>query len=547
MKLPFLLICITLFSCRALAQNWHDTKKSIDSLFSKYTSSKPGGQLAISKHGKLIYSNAWGLSDIENDIQFTTTTLTEAGSISKQFVAAAVLILQQQGKLSLSDDVRLYIPELPDYHHKITIEHLIHHTSGIREWSSLAALSGWPRTTKAYRNSDVLDFICMQKQLNNIPGTEFIYSNSNYILLTEIVERISGKSLDEFTRAHIFLPAGMKKTLWRDNYRKVVKDRAIAYSGRDSTYLLDMPNESVYGPGGLLTTSEDLLKWNDFFLSGKLGGDELLKKQLEIVDINTGAISNYGAGLFIEKVRGQKKIYHTGQTAGYTGVLESFPDIGLSIAWLSNTTENKNNLFEEIEEIEKLLTPTNEEKVLPKEEFRDSKLGADNSKCGWYRHEKTNEGFHITEKNDSLFLQGSPLRPTGSNSFRYLASKVKFINSDQFELTTPDKRKVLFTRVKKGRDNKPNEVTLGTYNIEELNSTFEISRKGDKLYLSTGYINVPLEETFKGGYNFSIFIDSGLFPDSYNLYFESAEYSAGEISSNSSRKIKFRKILGDLR
>jgi hypothetical protein len=361
------------------------------------------------------------------------------------------------------------------------------------------------------------------------------------------VERISGKNLDEFTREHIFVPAGMKSTKWRDNYRKVVKNRAIAYSHRDGAYLLDMPNESVYGPGGLLTTSEDLLKWNDFFLSGKLGGEELLKKQLEIVDIKTGAISNYGAGLFIEKVGGQKKIYHTGQTAGYTGVLESFPDIGLSIAWLSNTTENKNNLFEEVEKIEKLLAPTNDGETLPKEEFRDSKLGADNSKCGWYRHEKTNEGFHITEKNDSLFLQGSPLRPVESDSFRYLASKVTFINNDQFELTTPDKRKILFTRVKKGKDDKPTEVTLGTYNIEELNSTFEISRKGDKLYLSTGYIDVPLEETFKGGYNFSIFIDSGLFPDSYNLYFENSDCSVGEISSNSSRKIKFRKTLDSLR
>jgi hypothetical protein len=184
---------------------------------------------------------------------------------------------------------------------------------------------------------------------------------------------------------------------------------------------------------------------------------------------------------------------------------------------------------------------------LPKEEYQDSKFGLDNSKCGWYRHEKTNEGFHITEKNDSLFLQGWPLRPADSKSFRYLASKVKFINNNQFELTTPDKRKVLFTRVKKRKDDKTTEVTLGTYNIDELNSTFEISRKGDKLYLSTGYINVPLEKTFKGGYNFSIFIDSGLFPDSYNLYFENAECSAGEISSNSSRKIKFRKTLGSLR
>ncbi len=541
MKFLFLLIFLALFGCQASGQSWQDIKKSVDSLFGKYTINKPGGQLAISKHGKLIYSNAWGLSDIENDMKYTTTTLTEAGSISKQFVAAAILILERQQKLSINDDVRRYIPELPDYHHKITIEHLIHHTSGIREWSSLVALSGWPRTTKAYRNHDVLDYICMQKRLNNTPGTEYIYSNSNYILLTEIVERISGKSLDEFTREYIFLPAGMKNTMWRDNYRKVVKNRAIAYSRRDSTYILDMPNESVYGPGGLLTTPEDLLKWNNFFLNGKLGGDELLKKQLEIVELSTGAINNYAAGLYIERVSGQRKIYHTGQTAGYVGILESFPDVGLSISWLSNTTENKDNLFEEIEKVEKLLLPVNREENLTKQESRESKIDVDVGKCGWFLHEKTNEGFHITEKNDSLFLQGAHLSPIGSNSFRYLASKVEFINKDQFELTTPDKRKILFTRVKKGKDEKPIEAILGTYNIEELNCSFEISRKANKLYFSVGYIDVPLEETFEGGYNFSIFIDSGLFPDNYNIYFENVEYAAGEISSNNARKMKFRK------
>ncbi len=217
------LLTLILFSslCQAVnAQTWPDTANIITKLFSRYKPNNPGCQLSISRNGKIVYSNAWGLADIERHVPYTAGTVTEAGSITKQFTSAAILLLEQQGKLSLDDDVRKYLPELPNYGAVIKLKHLLHHTSGIREWSDLEAITGWPRTTKAYTNEDVFDMLCRQEKLNNLPGAEYIYSNSNYLLLTIIIERVSGMKLADFTKEYIFKPAGMLHTSWRDDFKK---------------------------------------------------------------------------------------------------------------------------------------------------------------------------------------------------------------------------------------------------------------------------------------------------------------------------------------
>ena len=170
------------------------------------------------------------MANLEYNVPLTKTSKIEAGSVSKQFTAAAILLLQQQGKLSLNDDVRKHVPEVQDYGMPITIRHLMDHTSGLKDWGSIAEITGWPRGTKTYSNDNALQIISQQKTLNNKPGDEYIYSNTNYTLLTIIVDRISGSDLPAFTKKYIFDPAGMKNTEWRDNYKKVVPNRAIAYS-----------------------------------------------------------------------------------------------------------------------------------------------------------------------------------------------------------------------------------------------------------------------------------------------------------------------------
>ena len=171
----------------------------------------------------------------------------------------------QQGKLSLDDPVRKYIPELPDYGAPLTIRHLLNHTSGLRDWGSVEAIAGWPRTTRAYTHAHVLDILSRQRSLNYPPGAEYSYTNSGYNLAAILVGRVSGKPLAEFTREAIFTPLGMTSTSWRDDFRRIVKGRAIAYSQNGGTVRQLMPFEDVHGNGGLLTTVGDLLRWNQKF------------------------------------------------------------------------------------------------------------------------------------------------------------------------------------------------------------------------------------------------------------------------------------------
>jgi CubicO group peptidase (beta-lactamase class C family) len=348
------LLCLSLFAfSSALAQSWQDTAKAIEALFVRYKPENPGCELAISRNGRVIYSKAWGMADLEHHVPLTTTSITEAGSVSKQFTAAAILLLEQQGKLSLDDDVRKYVPELPDYGQPVLLRYMMHHSSGLRDWGAIAALAGWPRTTKTYNNNDALAIIAHQQRLNNKPNDVFIYSNSNYNLFAIIVERVSGMSLADFAREYIFKPAGMTHTSWRDDHKRVVPDRAIAYAQNQGAYETNMPNEDVYGNGGLLTTAEDLVKWNAWYLSGKLGNPSLLPKQLTTEALNDGKDNLYGAGLFIGHKFHQTYINHSGATASYRAFLSAYPDQQMSFAWLSNTSafDGSTNIAQKVEDL----------------------------------------------------------------------------------------------------------------------------------------------------------------------------------------------------
>lgn len=339
MKKLFIAVLFSLHSLIALSQSFADTAAIIDNIMLRYKSTLPGCQLAISRNGTTIFSKAYGMADLEHAVPLTTDAVIEAGSVSKQFTAAAMLLLEQQGKLSLNDDVHRYIPELPNYGYTLTLRNMMQHTSGLKDWGSVAAIAGWPRTSKTYSNADALEIIVRQKTLNHPPGEEYLYSNSNYNLFAIIVERVSGRSLADFTTENLFKPAGMRHTEWRNNFRKVVPNRAIAYGFEAGLFYTDMPNENVYGNGGLLTTAGDLLAWNNFYTQGKLGQPSLFPKQIATSPFNNGKPGYYGAGLRIDTQRGWKIITHGGATASYRANLDYFPDLDLSIAWLSNTSQ----------------------------------------------------------------------------------------------------------------------------------------------------------------------------------------------------------------
>src|SRR5687768_2011783 len=202
----------------------------IDAVFSRWTDETPGCAVGVSKDGKPILEKAYGMADLEHDVPNKPDTIFEAGSVSKQFTAAAVVLLAQDGKLSLDDPARTYVPELPDYGKPLTIRQMLQHTSGLRDWGEIAAIAGWPRTSRVHTHAHVLDIVSRQKSLNFPSGTQYSYSNTGYNLAAVIVSRVSGKSFQEFSQERLFKPLGMTRTSWRDDYTRIVKDRAIAYS-----------------------------------------------------------------------------------------------------------------------------------------------------------------------------------------------------------------------------------------------------------------------------------------------------------------------------
>ncbi len=322
----------------AIAQP-HVAEKSVDAIFSKWTSATPGCAVGVAVGGKPVLLKAYGMADLEHDVPNTTDTIFEAGSVSKQFTAMAILLLAKDGRLSLDDQVRKHIPELPDYGVPLTIRHMLTHTSGLRDWGSVAGIAGWPRTTRAYTHAHVLDIVSRQKSLNFPPGTAWSYSNTGFNLAAIIVDRTSGMSFAEFSKRRIFQPAGMMHTSWRDNHQQLVKGRAIAYSTTASGYQIEMPFENVHGNGGLLSTVGDLLKWNENYVTPIVGDLALVAEQQKPGKYSDGRDLDYALGLYVRPLDGVKNVYHSGSTAGYRAHLNRFPESHTSVAVLCNSSD----------------------------------------------------------------------------------------------------------------------------------------------------------------------------------------------------------------
>lgn len=320
----------------AAAQAVAPQAEALAPIFAKWTDGRsPGCAIGVAKDGKPVLARAYGLADLELNVPARAESIYEAGSTSKQFTTAAIVLLARDGKLTLDDDVRTYIPELPDYGDKITLRHMIHHTSGLRDWGSVAALEGWPRNSRVATNDTALQIASRQQALNYRPGERWLYSNTNYNLLAIVVQRVSGQSLAEFSKSRIFEPLGMSNTSWRDDHSAIVPGRAHAYSYGKGGYYNDQVIEDAYGNGGLLTTVGDLLIWNEALDSDRLGkgfGDDMAVRGV----LSNGKSIDYAGALFRLNFQGREEIAHPGATGGYRGWSGRYPADRLSIAVLCN-------------------------------------------------------------------------------------------------------------------------------------------------------------------------------------------------------------------
>jgi CubicO group peptidase (beta-lactamase class C family) len=308
----------------------------VDAVFARWNSATPGCAVAVGVKGRPVLERAYGMADLEREVENAPDTIFEAGSVAKQFTAAAVLLLARDGKLSIDDPVRKYVPELPDYGVPLTIRHMLTHTSGLRDWGSVAGIAGWPRTTRVHTHAHMLDIVSRQKALNFTPGSAWSYSNTGYNLAAVLVSRVSGQPFADFSRDRIFKPLGMTRTSWRDDFTRVVKHRAIAYQSQADGYHEDMPFENVHGNGGLLTTVGDLLRWNENFQSPKIGDAAFVAEQQTPGRFTDGKAHDYAFGLTVGQYRGAREVSHSGSTAGYRAFLTRFPDQHVSVAVLCN-------------------------------------------------------------------------------------------------------------------------------------------------------------------------------------------------------------------
>ncbi len=309
----------------------------IDQLFTQWAKSdSPGCALALMQDGEVIYRQGYGMANLEYNIPITPETVFHVASVSKQFAAAAILLLELDGLLQVSDDIRKYLPELHDFGVTITIDHLIHHTSGLRDQWELLIAAGW-RMEDVITTDDILSLLYSQRELNFTPGAEYLYCNSGYTLLGLIVERVGGKTLRKFCAARIFEPLGMTSTHFHDDYQELVPNRAYSYWQTDTgafrhAHLL----YSTVGATSLFTTVDDLLRWTGNFFNPTVGGQAFIDRMLTHGLLNDGGEIPYASGVVVRDYRGLTTVEHSGGDAGYRTHLIHFPDQRFAVVVLAN-------------------------------------------------------------------------------------------------------------------------------------------------------------------------------------------------------------------
>lgn len=475
-----------------------DTLMLIDKIFSKWNNATPGGAVLVARNDRVLYHKAFGLADLEHNVPNTTETIFESGSVAKQFTAAAILLLALEGKLSPQDDVRKYIPELPQYQAPITIQHLINHTSGLKDWGIVGGITGWPRTTRVYTQDLALQIMCKQKTLNFVPGNEYSYSNSNYSLLVTIVERVSKQSLADFTRTRFFEPLGMTNTQWRDNFREVVPNRAIAYSRSGNSYQQNMPFENVHGHGGLLTTTGDLLKWNALLETHQIGGDQVYNWRIQKGKLNNGQPINYAGGVSVSSYSGFTEISHSGATAGYRTWLAYYPQKKITIILLSNDANGA--VVGAGYEIARLYLgqPSEIKAKLKAVTVSETDL---KRFTGTYRSIRNFDVFGMELKDGKILSNGKILNIAHRDTL--------YLNQLKWVLTSPTKIMLInqqdtssYVRVNPP-DLNPNSLKAftGTYFSEEADATFVIEVRGAEVWVTVKPgLSFKINPSFKDGF-----------------------------------------------
>ncbi|MBN1387225.1 MAG: beta-lactamase family protein [Bacteroidales bacterium] len=331
------IIIILLVSVSSSAQVSENKLKAIDSLFLEWNRpNHPGGTAGIAVHGIPVFSQAYGLASMEYHVPNTYGTRFNIASVSKQFTAMGIVKLHLEGKLSIDDDIRKYLPELPDFGHKITFRHMLHHTSGLRSLHTLLALAGW-RDDDMKNNDDLLRFMTRQQDLNFEPGSEYMYSNTGYILAAIIIEKITGDNFADWMKEEIFKPLGLYDTYVEDKYNRIARNYATSYNGSyNSGFVKEIEYWAYTGSGNIHSTAADLLKWMRYYYDSPEGWEEAFSMMLTLDPFNNGKPNNYAFGVQIDEYRDERRISHSGSIGGFRSYACTFPEHETEIVVLTN-------------------------------------------------------------------------------------------------------------------------------------------------------------------------------------------------------------------
>ena len=500
--LTILIVSSLLISLNLVAQTNVSTELEvkIDNIFKNFNDiNKPGATVAVVKNQEIIFKKGYGSANLEYDIPNSPSTIFHIASVSKQFTVFSILLLEKEGKLSFDDDIRKYIPEVPDFGKKITLRHLASHTSGMRDQWRLLAMAGW-RFDDVITKEHILKLVSQQKELNFNPGESYMYCNTGFTLLAEVVARVSDKTFAEFTEDHIFKPLNMTNTLFYDDHEKIVKNRAYSYhSISENNYKKSVLNFANVGATSLFTTVEDLALWSMNFSSLRIGDKAIIDKMNTLAVLNSGETFGGAYGQFKNKYKGLNQIQHGGSDAGYRSYLGRFPNQDFAVMVFSNVAQsNPGNLALQVADLyladafEKQTDATTPTTV----DVEYINLSSEQLKKldGHFWNNDQKYARKIYVKNDTLrYFRGegneSSLAPISPNEFKMLG-----VDVDLRVIFSESNKKRLMTVII--NDDEPiisHEFTppnyevsdlkefVGDYFSPELNTTYKAVLKNDKL------------------------------------------------------------------
>ena len=430
MKTKHLFFILLLFIANsARAQLSAVQSQQIDSLFNSWTEANhPGGAVGIMQDGKVIYSKAFGLASLEYQVPNTTETIFNIASVSKQFTAMGIVLLHEKGLISIDDDIRKYLPDMPDFGHTITIRHMLHHTSGMRSLHAMLELAGW-RRGDSRTNEDLYRFMLNQKELNFEPGEEFLYCNTGYMLMVNIIENVTKEKFPMWMKANVFEPLGMTNTYVEDRFDRIVPNNATSYYGAKGDFFRAVEFWGYIGSGNMHSTTADLLKWLQNFSRPPSNWSSAFEMLKTTDALNDGSENNYAFGVSLDEVNGYKRIQHGGAIGGFRSYTSTYPEEQLSIAVLTNFSSS--NVGQKESQIAQVLL---KEKLIKKIADGEPKLNRPAITLSTeqlkkfeasYWNDKENYARKIYVKNDTLHYFRSTnnensLVPISPNEFKML-------------------------------------------------------------------------------------------------------------------------------